>query len=105
MRESVVLIISDRGDTHVPLVGRHLEALGVPFLQFNNAEFPLRVGVTHLRGPAADRTLLQLPGRPPLDIRDVRSVWYRRPDPFSLPPDLPPEQEEFARGECREAIW
>jgi RimK-like ATP-grasp domain len=105
MEEAVVLAISDHTDMHIPLVGRHLEAMGIPLVQFNTADFPLRVELTHIYERETRGSLLRLPGLQPLDCKKIRSVWYRRPEAFLLPVDLPPGQKDFAAAECREAIW
>lgn len=39
-----------------------------------------------------------------IDLREIRSVWHRRPAPFRLMPGLSADEAEFAEGEVRAAF-
>ncbi len=102
--EPLVLIISDQTDMHIPLVGRHLEAMSVPYAQFNVADFPLRTQLSLIYEGDKSQLLLQLPNTDLIEYQHVRSIWYRKPHPYLLPLELSLEQRDFAIGECQEAI-
>lgn len=83
---------------------RHLEVLGVPSLQLNTSDVPSRVGLTMSFSDSGCRALLQLPGEDSLDCSSIRSVWYRKPEPYGVTAAVPATQREFASDECREAV-
>lgn len=104
MADEPVLVISDHSDAHVPMVGRHLEEMGIPFAQFNTSEFPsrTRLSLSYLTEECC--SILYLPGEMALNCSKVRSVWYRKPEPYALSSAVPAAQQEFAMAECREAV-
>jgi glutathione synthase/RimK-type ligase-like ATP-grasp enzyme len=104
MVDRPVLIVSDHSDAHVPMVARQLEQLGVPFAEFNTSDFPLRVRLSLSYLDAESRSTLYLPGDRALNCSNVRSIWYRKPEPYELSSAVPIAQRDFANAECREAV-
>jgi len=76
----LILIVANKFDPHADRVIRELDALGAPFARFNTEDFPTSVSLSVWFDNAGWRGRLALQ-RGDLDIRQVKSVWYRRPDP------------------------
>lgn len=101
-----VLIISSERDEHATAVAIQLTQLGVEHHFLDLARFPEQIGLV-LRygneGPPA--TMLRGVGGVDLDLAGVGAAWYRRPQPFGIPPSLNrPSHRTFAYNESHEAI-
>lgn len=104
MNQSPVLIVSDHTDAHVPMVGRHLDRMNVPFIRLNVSDFPSRTRLSISSTDLEFRTILHVSGESALDCRSIRSIWYRKPEPYRLAASVPATQRDFAMAECREAV-
>lgn len=102
----MILVISGAGDEHANVVLGELERLGASARLLDLAAFPqqLHLSLTYdaghrdfsLSGPAETDALA---------LREVRVVWWRRPQPFQLPPRIQrPSHRNFAYNECHEAF-
>lgn len=79
----VVLIVAPASDTHAVTVEHVLrEGCGVEALRWDTADVARGDGLTFSVAP--DGLEFGIGGRP-LDIVNVRSVWWRRPNGFGLP--------------------
>jgi glutathione synthase/RimK-type ligase-like ATP-grasp enzyme len=103
----MILIISAPQDVHAQAVMRELAAQGergVRVLDFS--EFPMRMsmGMRFDNNGTRDFTLTFADGaRVALD--DVTSVWWRRPQPFGVPPQITdPNLRHFAMSEAATAF-
>jgi glutathione synthase/RimK-type ligase-like ATP-grasp enzyme len=96
----VLLIVTQRDDYHADWVVLELHARGVPFIRFNTEDYPVR---TPLEWTSSGEAHLAIGGSRQA-LSEVDAVWYRRPVPPVMPPDLPAPQAAWARGEAREAL-
>lgn len=92
-----VLIVSNARDAHVPLVTRHLEALGVPFFILNTETFGTGVTGAFAIGPRDALTLWV--GCREIDLEGVKAVWYRRPEMPEMANVTSTEARQFAQEE------
>ena len=101
----MILIVSNWEDDHARLVLDRLEHAGASAKLLDLARFPremrLSVALTAADGLAAalcadtDEVLL----------RDCRVVWWRRPQQFTLDPEIrDPTHQSFAHTECHAAF-
>ncbi|MEV8532443.1 MvdC/MvdD family ATP grasp protein [Streptomyces sp. NPDC051211] len=104
----MILIISNpQGDGHVASVTTELSRRGEEFRIYNPAGYPAESTVTVDSTPGGVRTSLRWDGAD-LDLDDVKSVWYRRPDEFELSDRLTTEEKEWTRSECNhlfQSVW
>jgi hypothetical protein len=102
----LVLIVSTDDDLHARAMRAALRRLGVASRLLDTARFPNDLALTlGVGGDGADGPILKPRRGPPLRLREVTSVWWRRPQPFVLHDDLHGEDRRiFAFRECREAL-
>ena len=92
-----VLIVSNARDGHVPLVTRHLEALGVAFFVLNTETFGTSVRGACAIGPR--NALVLRDGSHEIDLDAVRAIWYRRPEMPEMANLTSAEARQFAQEE------
>jgi hypothetical protein len=102
----VIGIVSHDGDLHTQEVGRHLDALGAPWVLVDTGRLPQAVGLTVTTGgPDGWRAAWEPATGSGVDADDLRAMWWRRPQPFALHDDLrTPTDRGFAHGECAAAV-
>lgn len=99
----MILVVSHPGDDHATRVlaeldGRHPAAL------FDTAQYPARAALSHeLSNRQADAVAV-FDGIGELALADVGSVWWRRPQGFTLHDGLDPAVASFSYTECHEAV-
>ncbi len=102
----MILIISHPADDHAVAVRAELTQRGVSHAQFDLGRFPLDGRIAMRLDPRrAIDVRLTTPDGDAVDARDVRAVWWRRPQPFMVDPavtDL--NARRFALMECHEAV-
>lgn len=105
-RACLILIVSSERDEHAAAVATELRRLGVEQRLLDLAQFPERIGlVLSYEGGARTSVLLRGVGEDEIDLARVGAVWYRRPQPFVLAPELSrPSHRTFAYNESHEAI-
>jgi MvdD pre-ATP grasp domain/RimK-like ATP-grasp domain len=96
----VILIVTNRADHTADWLILELERRSAPFFRFNTEDFP---SATFLDWTPDDARLAMSAGRR-LELRDVRSVWYRRPIPPEPSAWDTPERARWAIGEARETL-
>jgi glutathione synthase/RimK-type ligase-like ATP-grasp enzyme len=99
-----VLVLTQPDDYHVQLTSAALRRRGARVVEFHTADFPtldrLRVQLDQGR-PHGDLVLGRNGER--LDLADVTSAWFRRPERAQLP-DWPPAVHKFAAREVDHAL-
>ncbi|MBI2088727.1 MAG: hypothetical protein HYT78_08270 [Deltaproteobacteria bacterium] len=98
-----ILIITQEIDPHADVMVVELRRRGADFIRWHADSFPLHSSVTLRLERESIEGSIRLNGEA-IDLRSIRSVWYRRPTPFLLPPTLSEDEREFARGELRSAF-
>src|ERR1051325_663157 len=106
----MILIVSAAQDEHASAVRAELSRAGVEARLLDLRRFPTQLDLAlHY---STDRELprtVQCRDGCDIDLRAVRSVWWRRPQHFELDADLVrPSHRAFAYNECHEAwagLW
>lgn len=105
MSKDQILIVTESVDLHSDDMVRELRRQGHDPLRLNTEDIPLNTRQSfqldgdRLRGAIR----IQTNGRT-IDVSAIRSIWWRRPNAFTLPEDLSEQELEFARGEIRHAM-
>lgn len=98
-----VLIVGREFDPHVDQLLVMLRQLGVDCLRWRAETFPRESGLTLETAGGDSRGTLRTDGRE-VDLRSIRSVWYRRMAPPDLPDHLTDEERRFTVSEARAAF-
>lgn len=101
----MILIISHLADEHAVEVLNRLGRVGADVLLFDTARFPRenRVIIGHQTG--TNSTLFAVVDGVRRDLSTVKTVWWRRPQPFGLDKMMTNNDDRnFAFGECQAAI-
>lgn len=100
----MILIISSDDDVHALAVMHELSQMGVPHLLLNTADFPAKASIIIEPGLASPTRVIRYRGRD-IDLAQVTSVWWRRPQPYQMHAELTdPVADNFAIRELDEAI-
>ncbi|MEH3104112.1 MAG: hypothetical protein PGN12_09430 [Sphingomonas phyllosphaerae] len=103
----MILIVSHPDDVHARAVIAEIAGAGGSARILNLSDFPCRAHLTMTMDGVADPALsMRWPDDgETLDFDAVGAVWWRRPQPFRLHPELAdPGYGSFAAGECGDAI-
>lgn len=104
----MIVVASHAADAHAARVLAGLAARGHPASLIDTAAFPSRAALAIRFGhrDAADdgRTWQFTTGEMSIDLDAVGTVWWRRPQPFTLDPSIDPGVASFAYSECHEAL-
>jgi hypothetical protein len=100
----MILILSSDDDVHARHVMQHIAERGHTATLLNLADFPKDAHLIFEAGQSSSRRLMQYRGRT-IDLSTVSSVWWRRPQPYGMHPDVTdPVLDHFAIREVDEAI-
>jgi glutathione synthase/RimK-type ligase-like ATP-grasp enzyme len=103
----VILAVTHGGDDHAPLVQGALARLGAEVFALDLADLPGRGSLAlayEWPGREGGSFVLQLEGRPPLDLGKVTAVWWRRPRLMEAAPGLSAERASFAVRQAGDAL-
>ena len=102
----MILIISSPDDVHAQAVTRELERRGVNDARILNlSDFPLRMDVSmRLDNNGTSDFALRFPDGKRVGMDEVTAVWWRRPQPFVLPPQLSLQHRYFAMTEAATSL-
>lgn len=101
----MVLVLSHPDDPHAQQVISCLRASGHEVLLLNLSDLPERATLTmDYDGDAKPAIVYRRIGETPFDLGRVRSVWWRRPQPFDPASVSDGEIRLFANNEWNEAI-
>jgi glutathione synthase/RimK-type ligase-like ATP-grasp enzyme len=79
-----VLIVSSLDDPHARAVMEALSHWGAAVELLDLSEFPRSLALSMTFEQGERRFLLRRDGQNPFDLSTVRSIWWRRPQPFKL---------------------
>lgn len=98
-----VLVLTDDGDTTADRVGAELASRGVPVARVAPEDFPtlLRMDARIESGGSWRGRFTDEYHRTAVDLGEVRSVYYRRPNQFQVDEGMSGPERAFAYGEAR----
>lgn len=112
-----VIIFSEPTDVHAQAVICELAKLGeheVHLIDFRNIPRRTAVNMAFSNAQGSGFELVPLGGKP-VRLDRIGAFWWRRPQAFSVPPNMPPHAQHFALTElstamqgmwqCSEALW
>ncbi len=100
----MILILSSDDDVHAQHVLHHIAERGHSATLLNLADFPKDAHLIFEAGQSKSRRQMQYRGQT-IDLSKVSSVWWRRPQPYGMHPDVTdPVLDHFAIREVDEAI-
>lgn len=100
----MILIVSAAEDVHATAVGECLDVLGADWRIVDLRDFPARSELSLEYGRGDSRHVWRFHDRE-IDLTEVESVWWRRPQEFCFDDELIcPQAQNFAYRECEEAI-
>ncbi|MER7007502.1 MvdC/MvdD family ATP grasp protein [Dactylosporangium sp. NPDC000555] len=100
MGESRILVVTDYIDAHADRLIALLRERGAEPVRLNSSD--LTAGLT---GRPPHGVTLHLPeAGKTVDLAGLTSIWWRKPGPFGLRPDLDERQREFAMEETGHAV-
>lgn len=99
-----ILIVSHTNDPHALDVLQRLEQRGADAVLFDTGRLPRETRLTIAHDAAGWGANARFDGRD-LDFSTVRSVWWRRPQPFQMDPSVGnTEDRHFVYGETHAAV-
>lgn len=99
---NTVLVLTEPGDTTADLVVKELDRRGVQVFRADTGDFPLSVQVSAWFDGSWSGEIRSPDGS--VDLRDIRSVYVRRPTAFTLPLSMTDAEQRFAAREARRGI-
>jgi len=99
----VILIITSKVDPHADKVIEYFHSWGIKFFRFNTEDFPINTKLSWSISTHQQEffSLKTSHGRE-LQKDGIKSVWYRKPLPFTLDQQITnPEVRKFIDNECR----
>lgn len=95
-----IIIVTNYMDSHADDLVQMLNSLGGHPIRLNTNDIPLntRFMVSH-NGTSWNGSIEITSSNRAVNLLDVRSIWWRRPDKFVFSPELSQEERDFATGE------
>lgn len=107
MEKDQIVVVTQIDDPHADDVILMLQQLGHDPVRLNTDDIPADVRMSMNWGGGVDTVRASIEvltnGRI-IEADAVKSVWWRRPAAFGLPPDLSLQEREFATGEIEHAL-
>jgi glutathione synthase/RimK-type ligase-like ATP-grasp enzyme len=102
----VILVVSFPEEEHTQDVIGRLRARGRPVHLLDLGDLPSRRSLTVEWRDGGTRSLVFEDGAPPVDLDDVRVVWWRRVRPFDVDATVTnPSSRAFAASETTQAVY
>jgi hypothetical protein len=98
----MIVVASHDGDDHATRVRADLDRKGHGAQLVDTGVYPAAATLTLAYGLARE-AWLAVDGQT-IDLTGVGAVWWRRPRPYTLDPNLAPESASFAYSESHEAM-
>lgn len=96
---SVILLLTQEGDGHIPPVEQALRNRGAEPVRFDLADFPGSIDLSVSMRPPFWQGTLNCQRRA-IELETIQSVWWRRPQAYQAPTAYPPEVREFIGQEA-----
>lgn len=93
-----IVIVTDKFDSHTDMVMIELRKMGHQPVRLHPADFPMSASITLTFDQHSWGGELGL-RKGPLALDEIKSVWWRRPEPHVVADDLPKAERSFARKE------
>lgn len=111
MKKPDILIISPQDDGHTAVVKKHIEHMAPDLNTFvlNSQDFPQKIQInSHFNNNNHYKTIVD-EEQNEISLNNIRSVWFRRPKPPSIDPEIKDNDAvEFAQVEsehCLYGLW
>jgi glutathione synthase/RimK-type ligase-like ATP-grasp enzyme len=104
MLGEAILVLTQPQDVTASVVVDRLRDIGAAVIQWDSAAFPLRDQLTGRWQGGRELAALHTADGRDVDLRAVRSVWYRRPTEFTFAEGMTEDTLQFARAEARQAF-
>lgn len=105
----MILVVSSAADPHATAVRAELSRTGAESQLLDLRMFPMRLDLSlHYGTDYAGPRRVRCREGCDLDLREIGTVWWRRPQPFELGALIRPSHRSFAYNECHEAwagLW
>src|SRR5580704_17722825 len=103
----MILVISSSQDLHANSVLGGLARRGVKATLLDTSKFPQRLRLSiNYGGSDGNDHYIRDDSNAELALSDFRVVWWRRPQPFELHPEITsPAYQAVAHAESHEAFW
>jgi ATP-grasp ribosomal peptide maturase len=99
---NTVLVLTEPGDTTADLVVKELDHRGPQVFRADVGDFPLSLSVSAWFDGSWRGEIRGADGS--VDLRDIRSIYVRRPTAFIFPPSMTESERRFATREARRGI-
>jgi ATP-grasp ribosomal peptide maturase len=99
---NTVLVLTEPSDTTADLVVKELDRRGAQVFRGDVGDFPLSLHVSAWFDGSWRGEIRSADGS--VDLRDIRSVYVRRPTAFTFPPSMTDAERRFAAREARRGI-
>ncbi|MEA5358752.1 ATP-grasp ribosomal peptide maturase [Amycolatopsis sp., V23-08] len=97
-----VLVLTEPSDKSADLVVRELERRNAQVFRADTGDFPLSLNVSVWFDGSWHGEIRSPDGA--VGLRDIRSVYVRRPTAFTFPPSMNDAEQRFAAREARRAV-
>ena len=99
----MIVVVSHPADDHATGVLGALDRAGHPAVLVDTARFPSQASLTQRFGDGPPRWELTVDGSQ-IDLADCRVAWWRRPQGFTLHPEIAADVASWTYTECHEAM-
>jgi glutathione synthase/RimK-type ligase-like ATP-grasp enzyme len=103
MKKRLILIVTDEIDRDADIILLLLREMGQEVVRVHTSDFPLQIALSSsYDGTDWSRTIATR--KRTIQLDEVRSIWWRRPGPPTLPSELTDYERGFVRDEVREGL-
>lgn len=103
MEKDTIVVVTNRYDPHADLIITKLNETSEKVVRFNTEDFPTQI--CFVFDSEEERMEFLLPYDRTIDVDRVKSIWYRRPIPHEIDPEVSEEpMRELARREAESVM-
>lgn len=99
----MLILLTQENDMHSDWVEAECQRRGAEFLRFCTERFPQKILLSVEPTQPGLAGELRVEGRA-IELEEVTGLWYRRPGPVTLDPNIPEGLRAFSRVESEEAL-